>query len=161
MDCKELQTGDIIKYNGRLYGVEAVDAIYDTVSFFDREAEGYLDIRYNKIEPVELTAEILDKLPGFVCESVWSGLSEYSYTVDRHDDIEYKGLKFSTAVKLTVTVGDDGKVRSLKLKAFTDKGIFNDEIVKRPDSPYYLHELQRMLSKADYGSDVRVSVGAD
>lgn len=144
--------GDIVCFNGKSVVIDSIDNIYETIAFFDREAEGYLDISYKKVAPISLTRELLEKItyPKLECENVWNGITEYRYTKDGHDDIEYKGLKFNTKVKLTVEVNDeDGTVRSMELYAFTDKGCFEERVLKAVE-PHYLHEFQHLLRKSGY-----------
>lgn len=157
MELRDLLIGDIVMYNGKAVIIDSIDNIYDTVSFLDREAEGFLDIRYTKIQPVVLTPGILDQLDGFEKENVWNGIDEYRYIVQRKDDIEYHGLKFSTNVKLTVSVNtNSGEIRFIELYAFTKKGIVETKRVKS-DEPYYLHELQHLLLEAEYDGEIDLS----
>ena len=152
MELKDLMIGDIVTFNSKPVVIESIDDIYETVTFFDREAEGYLDGSFKKVAPISLTREVLEKItyPKLESENVWSGITEYRYTKNGHDDIEYKGLKFNTKVKLTVEVNDDdGTVRSMELYAFTDKGCFEERVLKAVE-PHYLHEFQHLLKKSGY-----------
>lgn len=152
MELKDLMLGDIVCFNSKPVVIDSIDDIYETVAFFDREAEGYLDVSYKKVAPISLTRELLEKItyPMLESETVWNGITEYRYTKYGHNDIEYKGLKFSTKVKLTVEVNDeDGTVRSMELYAFTDKGCFEERVLKAVE-PHYLHEFQHLLRKSGY-----------
>ena len=69
MKANEIMTGDYLRIaqTGKIIKIVAVDEPSGSVDYFDGDAGGALTISVEKIEPIPLTAEILEK-NGFVVE---------------------------------------------------------------------------------------------
>lgn len=63
MKANEIMTGDYfrIAQTGKIIKIVAVDECSGSVDYFDGDAGGVLTIGVEKIEPIPLTAEILEK----------------------------------------------------------------------------------------------------
>ena len=68
MKANELMIGDYVKIKGD-YGkplkITTIDDTYNSINYFDGDAEGELTLQLNEIEPIPLTNEILEK-SGFI-----------------------------------------------------------------------------------------------
>lgn len=69
MKATELMIGNLVKIKGD-YGkplkITTIDDTYNSINYFDGDAEGELTLQLNEIEPIPLTNEILEK-SGFSC----------------------------------------------------------------------------------------------
>lgn len=70
MKATELMIGNWVKIKGD-YGkplkITTIDDTYNSINYFDGDAEGELTLQLNEIEPIPLTNEILEK-SGFSCK---------------------------------------------------------------------------------------------
>ena len=68
MKATELMIGNWVKIKGD-YGkplkITTIDDTYNSINYFDGDAEGELTLQLNEIEPIPLTNEILEK-SGFI-----------------------------------------------------------------------------------------------
>lgn len=68
MKATELMIGNWVKIKGD-YGkplkITTIDDTYNSINYFDGDAEGELTLQLNEIEPIPLTLEILEK-NGFI-----------------------------------------------------------------------------------------------
>ena len=73
MKANELMTGDWVKLKKdhcKFLQLTAIDETYNSINYFDGDAEGELTLQLTAIEPIPLTPEILEK----------NGFTEDSYS---------------------------------------------------------------------------------
>lgn len=124
MKANELMTGDIvrIKETGKVILITIVDASYETVCYFDVDAEGELTIEIRKIEPIPLTEELLIK----------NGWHKY-----------YFGAKdISDKVSINYELKND---YTLFLSHYLDEDCFCSAFGLKRIEFRYVHELQHAL----------------
>lgn len=87
MKATELMVGNWVKIKGD-YGkplkITTIDDTYNSINYFDGDAEGELTLQLNEIEPIPITPEILEK-NGFIRDPLWhhcdKDLDNYSISV--------------------------------------------------------------------------------
>ncbi len=86
MKANEIMTGDYFRITktGKIIKVIAVDECTNTVDYFDGDAGGALTIGLDKIEPISLTKEILEKI-GFERRKLDGGAEEFIIAEDYYD----------------------------------------------------------------------------
>ena len=98
MKANELMIGDWVKlesYNCKFIQLTTIDETYNSISYFDADAEGELTLQLTAIEPIPLTQEILEK-NGFEQgwwwrlhgENLWLGRSGDEYRVYTDGDVD-------------------------------------------------------------------------
>jgi len=151
----EIMNGDWVLFNGKPVQIAAVSEFNDMVAYFDNDIGQILDADINVIQPIPITHDILNK-NGFVCKDIWHGIVEHKHTEHIKDNIDYKGLKFSTNNELVIEMcKDTDEVRNIKLKAFNKSGAFEMSIVK-PCDTHYVHELQHALKTCGFDKKIEL-----
>ena len=87
MKATELMIGNWVKIKGD-YGkplkITTIDDTYNSINYFNGDAEGELTLQLNEIEPIPITPEILEK-NGFIRDPLWhhcdKDLDNYSISV--------------------------------------------------------------------------------
>lgn len=85
MKATELMIGNWVKIKGD-YGkplkITTIDDTYNSINYFDGDAEGELTLQLNEIEPVPITREILEKNEFAYCErnGAFYAYAEESYS---------------------------------------------------------------------------------
>ncbi len=142
MEANEIMTGDYFKIaqTGKIIKIVAVDEPSGSVDYFDGDAGGVLTIGVEKIEPISLTAEILEK----------NGFEKYL-------------LSDSLSQRFEVKEG-----YTLKVDQF-DIRVINDELtIYGPNNKYYfipircnvlilyVHELQHIFKDCKIGKKIEL-----
>ena len=136
MEVSELMVRNYVSLHDKVIQITCVDETYDTVNYFDSEAEGELTVSVKDIEPIQITEEYL-KNNGF--ENVFRG--RYRYEDGNSSVVEISTVK--------------GDVKWVRISRYDE----DYEDTKANCSYYdiqYFHELQNAMKICKINKDIEL-----
>lgn len=130
IEAKELRIGNLVTHDGKVQKVTSIEE--NEVRFFNEQDQCRWTVTVNKIEPIELTPEILGKLKN--CEKIYDG----SYSTKW--DIAFRDLRY-----ICVTYAKPDNTWSVTLSSTI--------VMKQPT----LHWLQNIIYY-NWGKDLEITL---